>query len=254
MRLSKFYKIFVISMAMALGAGNMAISGPHGLIVPATPENTVILLDIHEVMLQKFIGPMLKAAAYFPKKYEMIKGVSRELLAAMYQLRNQKNVTGELFARVALQHNNKALAEFIIMLASIQFPIEGTVETIKELKARGFKLYIASNIGPISFAKLQETKPELFNSDIFELEFSQIANYEPGKMVCKPDPLFFEELKAKVRQHQRSLGNNKELNMLFIDDSKKNIDAAVKSGLHVVHFKNPVQLKESLKQQFQINL
>ncbi len=272
MKLGKLYKIFVVSMAMVLGTNNATILGAQELILPVqeliasiTPENTAILFDIHDVIMQKFIGPMLRAAASFPRKCEMVRGVSRELLAALYQLRKQKNVTGELFANVALQHNNEALSEFIIMLANVQSPIEGTVEIIKKLKARGFRIYVASNIGPRCFAQLQKMNPELFNRDIFELEFSQVASYEPGKVICKPDLLFFEKAKNKIIRHwlnsdsklglgKHSVGKEKELNMLFIDDSKKNIDAAIKAGLYAIHFKNAAQLEESLKQQFQIDL
>ena len=60
----------------------------------------------------------------------------------------------------------------------------------------------------------------------------------------KPDPAIYELILSRYQLEATAT--------LFIDDSLRNIEAADRLGLKVIHFINPVQLKEDLKNRFDI--
>lgn len=62
-------------------------------------------------------------------------------------------------------------------------------------------------------------------------------SYEVG--VSKPDPMAFELILESLQV--------KPNETLFIDDSRRNIQAANKLGMHTIHFHNAAQLKKELE-------
>lgn len=117
---------------------------------------------------------------------------------------------------------------------SLSDPVMGTVDVMREAKARGLKMYTASNWAADTFeiAKRRMT-PFL---DLFDDLF--ISGYEG---VIKPHAAYFEKLLAKF-----SLAPNEAL---FIDDRQVNIDGAMAVGIPSILFTSPEQLRASLKAQ-----
>ena len=101
---------------------------------------------------------------------------------------------------------------------------EGIIELIYELKAKGYKLYVLSNMTK-HFIERDYKFP------IFK-EFDGIVYSAPIKMI-KPNDDIYEYLLNKY-----SL-NPKEC--LFIDDMKTNLVAATRFGIHTFHYDKNTQ-------------
>ncbi len=113
---------------------------------------------------------------------------------------------------------------------SIVGEIEGTVQLLHELKAKGHPVYGLSNWSAETFpiARARYAFFELFDDMVISGEVKLV----------KPEPAIFEYCLQKIGRPAHEC--------LFIDDSEPNIIAATKLGFDCVHFKSPQQLKEEL--------
>lgn len=115
-------------------------------------------------------------------------------------------------------------------------PIEGMTELVKDLKARGYKLYLLSNISN-KFADEYHTVPWL--AELFA-QFDGLVFSAPIGLT-KPHREIFEHLLTKF-----SLNADE---CVFIDDSQKNIDGCENVGIHGVLFDgSAAQLRKKLKE------
>lgn len=107
---------------------------------------------------------------------------------------------------------------------------EDTAEYLKELKSRGFKIYILSNLSKESYD---------YNSkyEFFKYTDGGVYSYEVKKI--KPDPEIYTELLKKYNLIPEET--------IFIDDVKENIDAANKLKINGVIFENLDQVKKEVE-------
>lgn len=106
----------------------------------------------------------------------------------------------------------------------------GTVEILKQLKAKGYPLYGLSNWSAETFPYMQE-KYNFF--DLFE---DMIISGEVGYV--KPEPEIYHLILKKIRRPAEAC--------LFIDDSLPNIQQAQKMGFKTIHFKSSELLADRL--------
>lgn len=109
---------------------------------------------------------------------------------------------------------------------------EEALTFIKQCKKNGIRMLILSNWDPLSFPLIKQKYPELFEhfaeSDIF---IPATAGY------AKPD--------KKVYQYILDILKVNPEKCYFIDDSKKNVDAAAECGLKVIlHINWPETIKK----------
>lgn len=104
------------------------------------------------------------------------------------------------------------------------------VEVIKKLK-RNYKIILFSNHESELLHKL------LQRHSITDL-FDQMIISSEHKM-AKPDPRFYELL-TKISKIEKN-------EMIFVDDSSENIEAAKKIGLKTIRFESAEKLKEDLQ-------
>ena len=91
---------------------------------------------------------------------------------------------------------------------------------LKQIKAKGFRIYILSNFGQIPFEKSKDRMPFLQYVD------GALLSWE---VKCtKPDPAIFEEACRRFSIDPRKT--------VFLDDSAANIAAAADLGFHTVLF------------------
>jgi 2-haloacid dehalogenase len=111
-------------------------------------------------------------------------------------------------------------------------PIEGTVEILGELRARGVRTYALSNWSAETFPLARPRFP-------FLDWFDGILISGEAKLV-KPDPRIFAHLLKKFGLEARAT--------LFIDDSAANVRAAEAAGLIAIRFTDPPHLQERLSE------
>jgi 2-haloacid dehalogenase len=109
-------------------------------------------------------------------------------------------------------------------------PIAGTVEILAELRARGVPLYALSNWSA-------ETYPYAVKRFEFLKWFQGILISGTARLV-KPDRRIYELF---CQTHNVEPGQ-----AVYIDDQKRNVEAAAEVGMHAVHFSDPPALRREL--------
>jgi HAD superfamily hydrolase (TIGR01509 family) len=112
----------------------------------------------------------------------------------------------------------------MLQAISLQEEVEPTVELIKELKAKGYKLYVLSNMS-------KEYIEYLRKLPVFEYFDYQAVSCE--QHLGKPDHKFYEYLLSHC--------NLVPSETIFIDDRKDNVEVAAELGIVPFHFdrRNP---------------
>jgi 2-haloacid dehalogenase len=105
-----------------------------------------------------------------------------------------------------------------------------TVAVLHELKAAGTPLYGLTNWSQETFPLAQARFPVL---DLFD---GIVVSGQEG--MAKPDPRIFRRLLERF-----SLAAER---LVFIDDNRANVDAAVALGIHAIHFTDAVTLRQEL--------
>jgi 2-haloacid dehalogenase len=113
---------------------------------------------------------------------------------------------------------------------SIVGVISGTVNILRDLKSKGWPLYLLSNFSAEKFPLMQK------NYDFVKLFDDMIISGEVG--LIKPDPAIFHLTLSRI--------NHPAGECLFIDDSLPNIQTARAVGMQAIHFQNPDQLQVEL--------
>ena len=111
------------------------------------------------------------------------------------------------------------------------------VDLIKQLKARGYKLYVLSNIGKETFAQLCVAYPEI--GSCFDGAFTASAEHN---YIHKPHLDFYERFK----NYLKDIGQGHK-QILFIDDLKKNLAAAASCNIAGVHYRSSKSLLLTFK-------
>ncbi len=128
------------------------------------------------------------------------------------------------------QHAHLINAYYESWEETIDGPIEGTVEIMKQLKQAGYPLYGLSNWSAETFPYTR-AKYKFF--DLFDdMVISGAVGY------VKPEPEIFHFMLEKIRRPANEC--------LFIDDALTNIQQARKMGFQTIHFESPEQLKSEL--------
>lgn len=120
-------------------------------------------------------------------------------------------------------HIKKAMKGWHSMLT----PISDTVEVLKELKKKGYKLYALSNYHREAFKATYE------NNSFFRLLDGRVISYEINKL--KPEREIYEALIEKYKLVPEET--------LFIDDTKANILGAKNAGIHGIIFTGAKELR-----------
>ncbi len=108
--------------------------------------------------------------------------------------------------------------------------IDGSVEVLREVKARGVPVYAITNWSAETFPPQRERFPFLSWFD------GIVVSGVEG--VIKPDPRIFRILFERHRVAPETA--------VFIDDVAANAEAASALGIHGIHFRDPEQLRREL--------
>lgn len=110
-------------------------------------------------------------------------------------------------------------------------PIPGTVDILQDIKTKGIhRLYALTNWSA-------ETFPHAIERYDFLQWFEGIL-VSGVEMMKKPDPRIYQLILERYQIDPATA--------LFIDDSQRNVDAAIREGIASIRFESPEQLREAL--------
>lgn len=109
-------------------------------------------------------------------------------------------------------------------------PIEDTIELLKQLKDKGYRLFVLSNFHLLAYEDVTK------RYEFFTYFDGGIISYKEKLM--KPEKDIYDKLINKYKI------NPKE--SIFIDDTKENIESATKSGFKAILFTNYKDLRKKL--------
>jgi 2-haloacid dehalogenase len=115
--------------------------------------------------------------------------------------------------------------------AMLRGEIEGTAGVLRELKARGLRLYALTNFSAETWPVALERCPTLA---LFE---DVVVSAHVG--LIKPDPRIFAHAIRRCRLRPP--------HTVFVDDLPVNVAAAADAGMHALHFCSPARLREELQ-------
>jgi FMN phosphatase YigB (HAD superfamily) len=206
---------------------------------PYSPANTIFFFDLHDVILKPDTSKRIKVALGNP---------IRALRLGAHVLTNKDIPNGESL-QVELQRKGETKQADIIRQFSAAYKVDMDVfKILQELKAKGYTLCMASNIGSGNLNDLldeRHPRNKVKNSecitlrDVFALFDDLIfVDYESQDVIRKPDPRYFALLhdRCGVAEH-----------IVFVDDNKNNIAAADACGLHGIRFSSAEKLTRDLK-------
>lgn len=196
------------------------------------PKNiTAIIFDFGNVLLKW--DPGLVYRRYFNDE----EAVERFLNEIKFMEWNAHQDKGRPFAEgvAALskefpQHAHLIQAYHDHWIDSIGDAYWGTVEIMKELKQKGYRLYGLSNWSAETFPHAQA------KYDFFHLLDDMVISGAVG--FVKPEPEIYHIMLERIGKPAQEC--------LFIDDSLPNIQRANTMGFETIHFTSPTQLKHEL--------
>ena len=137
----------------------------------------------------------------------------------------------ELIAKLPTQYDKEVFAYCLERIAPSLTPITEMIETLHEVRRKGYKVYILSNMP-------QELHHELKQlHDFFQYFDGQVYSYEVKAI--KPQPQIYQALMNTYKL--------KGDESIFIDDLEMNIQAAKELGIGGIVCKNPAQVRSELQ-------
>jgi len=206
---------------------------------PYTPSNTVFFFDLHDVILKPDTGNRIKIA---------LKNPIGALRLGAYVMTNKHLANGEQLQVELERKGDKKQAQVIRKLSAAYKVDKDVFALLQTLKAKGYTLCMASNIGAGHLNDLLDDQhprnkvkqPEHITlRDVFALFDDLIfVDYESQDVIKKPDPRYYALIHDRCEQFK---------NIIFVDDNKKNIGAAHACGLHGIRFTSAHKLSNDLK-------
>lgn len=140
---------------------------------------------------------------------------------------------GEVLARACagLPQRLHAAADYIVNHWNEPIvPIEGTAEVVRQLKARGYTLYLLSNAGVRQHSYWRDIPgSECFSGTVISADLH----------LLKPEAAIYQALFDKFDLTPSSC--------IFVDDLPLNVEAAQNAGMEGIVFFNARQLREELQ-------
>lgn len=209
---------------------------PTPIAYQADPARTIILMDVHDVIVQAQYSRIVHKTLTMPQAYTLI-----PLLANPYFLYDV--IHSLLYARVAEQTlltlvqkypRLKPFYDILLNISNEQKPIESTVSIIKKLKNLGYPLYVFSNIGHTAYQRLSQRYASIFN------------NFE-GAFVATPDNNWLQKPFCQAYDYVIEALHTGPHDILFIDDNAENLKTAQLLGINTILYTSESQLIEDLQ-------
>ena len=203
---------------------------------PATPKNTIIAFDLHDVLVRYDYSQIIKHFWYEKHKLKLfVAFLNPFLLYDTVKLFFKNAVAQQYIIGLAQKHPILKQYETLgIKIANSQKPVPQMIKLLKELKDSGYTLHMFSNIGSEIFKDLDKKLPHIFK----DFKSFTLPSEQNG-YIRKPSKSSFENYLS-----QNDIDGKQ---VIFIDDTIKNITNAYKYGIIGILYTCPCQLREQLK-------
>ncbi|MCL4361365.1 HAD hydrolase-like protein [Candidatus Dependentiae bacterium] len=202
---------------------------------PLLPENTVIAVDLHGVVLNMNFLEVAKTAMSHCKDYRIFKPLLNPIRFIQFLKLALKTQTIEkLIEDTGVEYPNILhIKKMVSDIQNCQNVNKELVQILEKLKSLNYKIYILSNIGPKTLQDLRHKKPDFVN--LFDDHFipCQENNY-----LSKPDSAYYITFKDKFNLHDKRI--------IFLDDRHKNVKAALQENFDAILFQNNDQILSEL--------
>lgn len=204
-----------------------------------TPENTIFAFDLHEVLFSRSRPKIIWGGFKLFCKSFFYTLFHPTFFCRLLSVASEPMVCEGMFVKLADEYPDVKNWEKDIFEISngCCYPKKSMINLIKILKAKGFKVFLLSNIGADALSDFRQ------RFDCIEGLFDGF--YTPCRAndyCCKPMLKFYEGFKIYLR----SLGYDKE-QILFIDDLERNVKAACEAGISGIRFIGYEKLCATLK-------
>jgi len=198
-----------------------------------TPQNTIIEFDLHNVIVNYDNIKIIKTFFKSKGKLKLILIMLNPFVWwSILKLAYNNGIAEQYIVGLGKKHKN--LAPYVplgIEIANCQKTNPHMVKLLDELREKGYRLHLFSNIGTKIFASLKKQKPDL----VQYFDKIILPSQENGYL-RKP------HANAFINYLEQNKDTNKQI--LFIDDKIKNAKNASKNGIIGILFKSESQLRE----------
>lgn len=191
-------------------------------------SSIVVAFDLHDVLFSFSVFGVLKTVWKLPHKSTLLLHLfSLSFWKTYFATKKQALSTERRFGLLVTQFPFlKKYRSNFIELCNQQSVDQKTLAYIKQLKAAGYRLIIASNIGENTYKDLAKRYPAVI--ELFDYAFTsgKISEYKK-----KPYSSYFVALRKYINK------NSSEAEyIIFIDNKRKNIRIAAENGIYGIHF------------------
>jgi len=267
MKLSRLFIFLALTCNCLNASQSKTIFAPEGIPQEDLPQlvaqrkaqqEVEFAFDIHKVLIHKKKNIMWHMIREYPHKMRLIKTLwNLPLMITLGSLVFQgiinvlpwnkhkyKEITSERFIHGLRNSQLSELVQFVIRVLNAQLPDPLVEQLVHELKQKGYRLRIASNIGKQIFIQLKK-QLALIGNTLFD-QFDKDEQGMEGKtidysqsMAEKPSAEYYTEYLDQNDPDRKKL-------IIFVDDKLVNILAATKQGFLGIHFENAEQLRTDL--------
>lgn len=208
--------------------------------MPATPDNTIIAFDFHDVLVDYDWPQIIKTFLKSDKKFRLfIALLNPKIWLDLIKLKMSEAVSEQYI--VWLGNKYKSLTPYVqlgIKIANTQKVNQKMLIILKNLKQNGYELHLFSNIGLVIYNDAKNKFPEIFDC------FDKIIVPSKGNgYIRKPHKNAFENYLTQIgHEFNNNFIKNSLKQIIFIDDKLKNIENGEKYGMIGIKFKNYDQL------------
>lgn len=209
-------------------------------------SSAFFLLDIHQVLFhRRGILPLLRGLARIKKKPQTFKeGIqavcSPRTWKSLYHSYKRGNRITEAYlnATKQLPHFHSELVNYSNTIYTADKQMETLLGQLKQL---GHELYLLSNIGNTTLERLQTTYPAYFSLMTDTRNTINRTVHDEHSLIWKPQQTAYHTALATI---------NKPTSAhlaIFIDDTKRNVQAAHTYGMNAILFRSASQCKRDIE-------
>jgi len=209
-------------------------------------EKPTILWDLHKVLFLQNPSSFIKKSLFSKKNIftcpiQTLRAVgSKKNWNKLIVELNSGTITYDAYCKIFKKYPD--LYDILIKLGNNLFtPNKPVLSIVHTLFDKKYDNYLFSNIGPIVLKDLKNRYPLAFA--YFKDHGKNLINSivpNNGKWIAKPQPETYITAMNYIQKNPS--------NIIFIDDNKDNINAALHHGWTCILYKNPEQLAHDLEQ------